>query len=526
MLLMREMIDRCAGNFPSKTAYICGTRQADWAWMGERSERLAAALQSLGAAKGTPVAILSQESIEVYEHFFACAKIGAIRIGLNPQYAWPELWHVIRDSAARIILVDTRCLPLIAGQKSDLEAHGIVLIGYNGDHGLPHDYEALIAAATASATRPPLEEEDLLLYSYTSGTTGSPKGVMLTQGGVASVIVHSVMSFGLARDDIWYMPAASAWAIVIMSLFGLGTGMTTVLPDGGFDVARFLDEVERLKVSAAILVPTMIQRVLAEQRERPRDITSLRLLVYGSAPATPRLIRETRAELGVLMVQAYGQTESTGGWMAVLTDDDHRIGLDSKPELLRSAGRIGVHYECTIRDEAGAILPPGERGEVWLRGTSLMKGYLNLPEETAEALQDGWLRSNDIGMMDADGYLYLLDRQKFMIITGAVNVFPAAVESVLGDHPAIAEVAVVGVPHPDWGEAVIAVAVARQPGQEVGIVDLKAFCKGRLSAPETPKHILFVDELPKTVNGKVRKADIKAWASAQSHLMPWDAALA
>ncbi|MGE4322150.1 MAG: class I adenylate-forming enzyme family protein [Sphingobium sp.] len=524
MLLMRDMIDRCATNFPTRTAYICGARRATWARMGDRSDRLGAALQSLGASAGTPVAILSLESIEVYEHFFACAKIGAIRIGLNPQYAWPELWHVIRDSAARILLVDARCLPLIEEHKPELAGQGITLIGYNGDHGLPLDYETLIAGAAAHAGRPPLEGDNLLLYSYTSGTTGSPKGVMLTQGSVASVIVHSVMSFGLARDDIWYMPAASAWAIVIMSLFGLGTGMTTVLPDGGFNVARFLDEVERLKVSAAILVPTMIQRVLAEQRRQPRDIASLRLLVYGSAPATPHLIRETRAELGVLMVQAYGQTESTGGWMAVLTDDDHRIGLESRPELLRSAGRIGVHYECTIRDEAGAILPPGERGEIWLRGTSLMKGYLNLPEETAEALQDGWLRSNDIGMMDADGYLYLLDRQKFMIITGAVNVFPAAVESVLADHPVIAEVAAVGVPHPEWGEAVIAVAVARQPDQQIGVPELKAFCKGRLSPPETPKHILFVDELPKTVNGKVRKADIKAWAETQAERMPWAAA--
>ena len=161
------------------------------------------------------------------------------------------------------------------------------------------------------------------------------------------------------------------------------------------------------------------------------------------------------------------------------------------------------------------------KGEIWLRGDTLMKGYLNLPEETAEVLRDGWLRSNDIGRLDADGYLYLLDRQKFMIITGAVNVFPTAVEAVLGDHPAIAEVAVVGVPHPDWGEAVVAVAVGA-PGQDmVDTPTIRRFCENRLSRAETPQHILFVPELPKTPNGKVRKAEIRQGLIEAEGSVPW-----
>ena len=520
-MLIRDMIDRCASNFPTRTAFICGQQVVSWAAIADRSERFAAALQTIGVHKGTPVAILSQESIVVYEHFFACAKIGAVRIGLNVHYAWPELSHVIEDSALRVLLVDSRCRALLNGHERELDAAGITLIGYNGAHGLDLDYEALIAGA-AIARRPELTGDDLALYSYTSGTTGTPKGVMLSQDGVSSVILHSLISLGLSRDDIWYMPGSSAWAIVIMALFGLGNGMTTVIPDGSFTVDGFLHDVGQRRVSAAILVPTMILRVLGGVRERPRDIGSLRLLVYGSAPATPRLIRETRAELNVKMVQAYGQTETTGGWMAVLTDEDHRRGLDEKPELLRSAGRIGVHFGCTIRDEQGRVLSPGERGEVWLKGPSLMKGYLNRPLETAVALHDGWLRSNDIGQLDDEGYLYLLDRQDFMIITGAVNVFPASVEAVLGDHPAILEVAVVGVPHPEWGEAVVAVAVAREAGTEIDLQEIKRFCAGRLSPPETPKHIIFVDALEKTINGKVRKTEIKAWTIRQADRMPWD----
>ena len=239
-----------------------------------------------------------------------------------------------------MLLVDSRCRALLNGCERELDAAGITLIGYNGAHGLDLDYEALIAGA-AIAWRPELTGDDLALYSYTSGTTGTPKGVMLSQDGVSSVILHSLISLGLLRDDIWYMPGSSALAIVIMALFGLGNGMTIVIPDGNFTVERFLHDVGQRRVSAAILVPTMILRVLRGVRERQRDIGSLRLLVYGSAPATPRLIRETRAELNVKIVQAYGQTETTGGWMAVLTDEDHCRGLDEKPELLCSAGRIG-----------------------------------------------------------------------------------------------------------------------------------------------------------------------------------------
>jgi acyl-CoA synthetase (AMP-forming)/AMP-acid ligase II len=187
---------------------------------------------------------------------------------------------------------------------------------------------------------------------------------------------------------------------------------------------------------------------------------------------------------------------------------------------------VGLHFECSIRDEDGRPVPPDTKGEIWLRGESVMKGYLNLPEATAEALVgDGWMRTNDIGRMDERGYLYLLDRQKFMIITGAVNVFPSTVETVLAEHPAVQEVAVVGVPHPEWGEAVVAVAV-RRPGRDATAEDVIRFCDGHLSRPETPKHVVFVTELPRTVNGKLRKHDVRAQLLRDAAtLIPWNTTL-
>jgi acyl-CoA synthetase (AMP-forming)/AMP-acid ligase II len=206
----------------------------------------------------------------------------------------------------------------------------------------------------------------------------------------------------------------------------------------------------------------------------------------------------------------------------VLTKADHQLALASEPELLKSIGRVGVHFECSVRDEQGKVLPPDSKGEIWLRGAGVMAGYLNLPEATAEVMRGDWLRTNDIGKMDERGYVYLLDRQKFMIITGAVNVFPSTVEAVLSEHPAVQEVAVIGVPHPEWGEAVFAVVVKRATHASATAAEILQFCDGKLSRPETPKHLIFVNELMKTVNGKVRKTEIRTWLLAsQDKLIPW-----
>ena len=528
MWTMRQMLARCAGNFPTKAAYICGERRATWRQMDQRSDRLASWLLRRGVGKGDTVAILGLESLTIYEHFFACMKIGAVRLGINTQYAWPEIEHVIRDSRARIILVEARCAQLIVPHLGKLADLQITFVGYNGAHELPFDHETVTSAESQrDASSPPWPElagDDLLLYSYTSGTTGVPKGVMITQEAAANVMLHVVAGFGYSPDDVWCMPAASAWVVVLMNTFSLANGMTTVIPDGAFQIGSFLRDIERFRVTSVLMVPTMLRRAIVEQQANKYDLSSLRLIVYGSAPATPQLIRDAQAELGVDLLQTYGQTESSGGWMTVLTPEDHRRGLGGEPELLRSIGRVGIHFECGVRDAEGQPVPPGTRGELWFRGNSLMKGYLNLPEATAEALRDGWLRSNDIGKIDENGYVYLLDRQKFMIITGAVNVFPTTVEAIVSEHPGLQEVAVIGVPHPEWGEAVVAVAVLRTGHEATSSVDVCRFCDGKLGKPEIPKQVIFVKELPKTLNGKVKKTELREWVVGTAGLVPWSTA--
>jgi len=522
MLYLRQLVKRCAGNYPTKTAYYCGDRAATWKQMDERSDRFAVALTKLGCVKGSTVSILTTETIAVYEHFFACMKIGAVRVGLNTQYAWPELRHVLKDSGTKVLLVDANMKHMIDPRRAEIESFGVTLIGYNGAHDYPHDYETLLSAATGEPAWPELAPDDPLFYSYTSGTTGVPKGVILTQQGGTDCVLHSLISFGFSPDDVWYMPAASAWVVVIMNCFGLGNAMSSVVPDGVFKIDGYLRDVERFRVSVTLLVPTMILRAMAEYKNGTYDLSSLRLITYGSSPATPKLIRDARETFKVDMLQTYALTESTGGWVTFLTEADHKHALAHEPELLKSVGRVAVHFDCSIRDEDGNALPPNSKGEIWLRGSTVMKGYLNLPKETAEVLRDGWMRTNDIGRMDERGYVYLLDRQKFMIITGAVNVFPTTVEAILVEHPAVLEVAVVGVPHPEWGEAVVAVVTRRPTHMNATAAEILNFCEGKLSKPETPKHVVFVDELPKTSNAKVKKTDIKKWLIANAELVPWD----
>ena len=521
MIIARDLVKAASRNYPNKTAFICGDRRATWAQMDRRSDRLARALQGLGLQKGDVVSTLSQERIEVHEHLYACMKTGAIRVGVNARYVWREIEHVLRDSKTRFLFVEDRCLPLIADHLAQIEAMQIVLIGI-GTSALAYEQEALIAEAEGEPAWPALAPDDPLFYSYTSGTTGFPKGVILTQQGVVDAILFSVSSFGFSPDDVWYNPSASAWVTIVMSSFNLANGMTTVIPDGAFRIDQFLLDVGRFGVTSVILVPTMIRWIINELSSKSYDLSSWRFLIYGSAPSSPALIRQMRQVLPCELVQTYGLTEITGGWATYFSEKDHQEALARRPEWLKSVGRFGPHFECSIRDADGKPLPPNTQGEVWIRGTAVMKGYLNRPEETAEVMREGgWLCTNDIAEMDEDGLLYLLDRKKFMIISGAVNVFPATVEAVLAEHAGIEEAAVVGAPHPEWGEAVVAFVRTRSSHAGLSGCDITDFCVDKLSKPEIPKHVIFVAELPKTANGKVIKPQLKERLMREPTLLPW-----
>lgn len=512
---------RCARNFPTKIAYIDGDRMRTWKEMDERSTRLAAAFQRLGIEKGDVVAILTHEHVEVYEHLFACLKIGAVRVGINWRYSPREMLHVIRDSNAGLILVQANCVEPLKDHLDELREEGRLLVGYGGDHGLPLDYETIIAESNQAPQLPELAEEDLVALTFTSGTTGLPKGIKLTQRGMRDAVVYTVISMGLGPEDVWMNPTASAWVTFVLSLLNVANGMTVVLPNGDFDTRRFLEFVGRRRITATILVPVMMQRVLAEYKDGDYDISSFRLLTYGSSPAAPSLIRDMLETFGCQMVQMYGLSETTGGWVTYLHHADHVQGLRENPELLTSCGRAGMHMEISIRDGDGNRVPPGEMGEIWVRSGTVMAGYLNLPDQTTEAFSGGWLRTHDMGRLDEEGYLYLTDRKDFLIITGAANVYPSVVENALAEHEAVQESAVVGAPHPEWGEAVVA-AVALKQGKSATPEELIAFCRKEVAGWEAPKFVEVVEELPRGLTGKILKKRLVERYRERPELLPWN----
>lgn len=513
------MLHRIARNYGDKTAFLCGQKSRSWAEMNDRSARLAGGLLSLGARKGDRVVILGKDGLEVFEHYFACMKSGLVRVSINWRYASGEIAHILKDCAPRVVLVQASLVGIlvdaleIAGLRGQCE-----LIGYGGTHGLDRDYEETIAGS-APIEPQNVDPREALVVSYTSGTSGVPKGVVHSVRSVALILYQGAVSRGLTTDDVWYPAISSSWMASALSMIGLVNGMTTVVMDGSFDVDSFIDEVQRHKVTATLLVPTLIRRVLDRCEGREQALSSLRLLAYGSEPITVSLLKRVTRTLNAKMLQTYGLTE--GGWLCHLTPSDHLMALSGKPDLLRSAGRPGGMYEISIRSEQGEELPNGDVGEIWVKGETTMLGYLNLPELTQQVLVDGWLRTHDIGRIDAAGYLYLIDRKNFMIISGAVNIYPSSVEAILELHPSVDEICVVGAPHPQWGEAVVAVIRPRHGQGLPGVDELRAFADARLSRMELPKHVLALEEFPRTSTGKVNRRAIRDHVHAQASGLPW-----
>jgi len=521
--LPRDQIARCGRHYPRHPAYVGGDVSRSWSEIDARADRIAAALQTLGTRKGDAVGMLCGEFIEAYEHFFGCLKIGAIRVGINRRLAVHELVHVIRDARLTSLAVHVDCMPLLEKLRDAGGTEGLQLIGFGGKHDLPFDLETMIAQAGEQPDYPDIEPEHPAFYSYTSGTTGLPKGVVLTHHGLAASTTHAVAQFGFTREDTFYHATSNAWVAIVLGMLGLANGMTTILPEGGmFELPKLLPDLARHRATIALLAPTMLGWAIEEHRKGDHDLSALRMIAFGSSPSTPELIRNAHEVFGCELLNCYAMTETTWGGISFLMPGDIRRGLAEKPELLSSVGQISPLFDIAIRDEQGNDLPHGQAGEVWLRSEANMLCYLNLPDETADVLIDGWMRTNDVGQLDDEGYLYLLDRRKFMIISGGINVYPVVVEAALDEHGAIAESCVVGIAHPVWGEAVVAV-VRLQEGKAADAASLREFCRERLNHIQVPKHFHFVtDALPRTVTGKMQKAQVRQSLAAQPELLPWN----
>lgn len=530
--LPRDMIWACSRNIPKKVAYIDGDRVVTWEDIVQKSQGVAQAFYNLGIRKGDTVAILSTEHLEAIEVLFACFMMGAIRVAINPRFSSREILHVIHDSEAKLLLVDSACLTgLINGEGAHdlvIDDAEIMVMSYGENHGLPLDYEGQVLTASnygEAAVWPDLSSDDIAMITYTSGTTGLPKGVVLSNKAISEAIINTLVLFGYQSDDIYFAATASAWVTVLLTIMNIGNGMGCVLANGHFELLRFCEMVDKYNVTTTILPPVLLSRLIGVLKDQPFSLSSLRLIGYGSSPATPGLIKKAmEAFPRARLFQAYGLSEAAGGWVSYLSHNDHLRALTDCPNLLLSAGRPSLRFRVSVRRTDGTEADIGETGEVWIQSPTVMMKYWHLPELTDSTLRmtnEGlWLKTHDVGHLDVEGFLYLTDRAEFLIISGAINIFPHVVENVLSDHPAVNEVAVVGAPHPEWGEAVVAV-VNLVPEQHATMEDLLAFCDGKLARFEKPKFIEFLDDIPKGVTGKILKKNLIDRYRTNPHLLPW-----
>jgi fatty-acyl-CoA synthase len=466
----------------------------------DRVRRLAAVLADGGVGHGDRVAYLGMNHPMILEALFATAHLGAVLVPLNFRLTGPELAFTIQNAGVHTLLVDEQHAPVIDGVRDELPVERFVHVaaGVPGDGW--EDGNGLTAAADPIAARTPVRPEDPAVIMYTSGTTGRPKGAVLTHGNLWWHNIGIVLALDIAHDDV---------SLLCAPMFHIGalnvTTIATWIKGGrlvihrGFDAPAVLADLEREGVTTMFGVPVMCDALSSLPAFPSTDLSALRLIITGGAPVPIALIRRFR-ERGVDLAQGYGLTEAAPVASFLTAENAER--------KLGSAGRPLLLCDMRIVDADGNPVPTGVQGEIEVRGPSITVGYWQNPEATAKTMNGAWLKTGDGGHLDDEGFVFIADRIKDMVITGGENVYPAEVEGVLFEHPAIAEVAVIGTDDPKWGERVCAVA-ALESGSTLSLEELRAFGDGRLARYKLPLQLELVDALPRNATGKVLKTVLR-----------------
>jgi len=503
-----EGLKKSARENPGKVASICGSTRLTFKEVDERVNRLSIALASLGITRGDRVAILSLNCHRFFELYYGVPQLGAIVVPINFRLTSPEIKYIVDHSGAKIIAVDPALAPLIEAVRSQLESveHFILMSDESREGYL--GYEALLAGGSPAFDAPDVSDDELLGLFYTSGTTAEPKGVMLTHRNMLSNIAHSEGVYNYRPDDI-YLHAAPMFHLAdgaaVFSHTSRGATQTFI---PRFDPKQVLETISSERVSLILLVPTMLNFLLGHPDLDSYDLSSLRHLTYGASPIAPDLLRRAMKVLNCQFGQGYGLTEASP-LLTVLTNEDHLVTDEKSERRLASCGRPVKGVDVRVVKEDGSDAQPGEVGEIIARGPNIMLGYWKRPEDTEDTLRDGWLHTGDLATVDEDGYIYLVDRKKDMIVTGGENVYSTEVEAVLYAHPAVKEAAVIPIPDPDWGEAVHA-CVALRDGKQATAEEITEFCRERLANYKVPRSIEFIEgELPKGGTGKILKKQLR-----------------
>lgn len=504
---LRTLMAGAMRKHAGRPAVVAKGRTWTYADLDEASSRLAHTLADLGVRPSTPVALMMSNGAEYVVADLAVLKLGAAKVPLNDMLASDEARYILRDSGCVVALATSSQLETALAERGEGALHTVIAVDREegaGDEAV--GWSEALAGRPSAAPEPDVSPTDVGLIMYTGGTTGRPKGVVHRQHQLALNLLAHRIETEIRSDERLLLSSPLPHSAGFLLQTALTAGALTYV-ERGFDAGRVLEAVDQERVSFLFMVPTMIYRLLDRAAEGGWDLSSLRTILYGAAPISPERLAEGLDRLGPVFMQLYGQSEAPN-FITRLPREAH-VTDPAHAQRLRSCGQPTAMCQVRILDEEGNECPPGKEGEVVARTAYTMTGYHRLPEATDRALKDGWLHTGDIGYLDDESYLYLLDRKNDMIISGGMNVYCTEVEAALREVAGVGQVAVVGVPHPDWGEAVVAFVV---PDADTALDEASAHkhCRASLSAYKRPKAIEQVESLPLTAYGKVDKKALRA----------------
>ena len=489
---------------PKAVALDFRDRITTYGELDARASRVAQGLIGLGQAPGARIGYLGKNSDRYFEVLLGAFKAKGVIVGVNWRLAPPEIAYVLNDAGCEVLFVGKEYYEAVESIRADCPRLKTV-IAIDGGSGAWPAYDDWRDAQSATDPMLPVADDDDVIQLYTSGTTGHPKGVQLTNANYLAIF-DSATKLGLAT----YTPDdAVLIAMPFFHVAGVNIGLLSLVHGakgvvlGEIDPTEILRLIEKKHIAYAFLVPAVILFLTQHPRAGDTDFASLKNISYGASPISESVLTTAKKLMGCDFVQVYGLTETTGGG-TYLPPEDH----DPARGKLRACGLPAPGFEVRVVDAEDRPLAAREVGEIVIRATGVMKGYWHKAEATAKAVVDGWFHTGDAGYFDDDGYLYIHDRLKDMIVTGGENVYPAEVENAIFGHPAVADVAVIGVPDSRWGEAVKAVVV-KKPGAEVSAEDVIAHARGRIAGYKLPKSVDFVDALPRNPTGKVLRRELR-----------------
>ncbi|WP_047152142.1 long-chain-fatty-acid--CoA ligase [Aneurinibacillus tyrosinisolvens] len=514
-LLLHDFLKRAVYHYPEKTAIVDGDRRFTYAEIGRRVNRLANAFRNKGIEKGDRIAILSPNRLEMYEAFYAAFTLGAVLVPLNTRLVPSDYDYIVNHSGAKLFLVDAELAPLIMPVLHQLETVesyvSLPVPGHDVQEGWLA-YDEWTSSASDQPVSVHMEETDMATILYTSGTTGRPKGVIQTHRSLYMNALNTIIHLRADDTDVLLhtlpMFHVNGWGTPF-SFTGMGATHVMLRK---IDAAHIVHLVQAEGVTVACMAPTVLNMILNEPAAKDMQIAQpVRVVIAGSAPP-PSFVKAVEKELGWTFTQVYGMTEVSPFLTVshIKKEIQEEGNADRIHRLKAKAGISMLNMEVRVVNEDGEDVEPNgvESGEIICRSNSVMDGYWQQPEETARSIVNGWYHTGDMGTIDQDGYVDIVDRKKDIIISGGENISSIEIEGALYEHPSILEAAIIAIPHEKWGEVPHAVCVLRE-GHTATEADITAFCREKIAHFKCPKSVQFVRELPKTASGKIQKVVLR-----------------